>query len=288
VLKWIWLLVLAALVVVAARPLDISSLRAGIATASAGWLVLAVLAHMLIQPLGALQWRVLLPATVSVSYSRVLRSFALTSVANNTTNGIIGHSTGVALIAREPDVGVDHALSLLVLDQVCVGIAKLAVLAFAASRAPLPTWMGRGAWGIVAAIVALLLGVVAIRRWPALVAQRSLTIASPPRIAFGVASALGIRVAEAGGIAAVQTAFGIPCTVSSVAYVLAATTLASFVPVVPANVGTYEAAVFLALRQNGIAAELATVVSVVQHASQLCAALLPGSLLLLFMRRRTA
>jgi uncharacterized membrane protein YbhN (UPF0104 family) len=288
VVKSVWVIAVAVLVVIAARHLDSTSLRAGLLAANVWWLLLAVFAHMTIQLLGALQWRALLAATVPVSWGRLVSRFALASVANNTTNSIVGHATGVALVAAEPGVGTNGALSLLVLDQLCVGVAKIGILALAASLAPLPVWMERGLWGIVAVVAALSLGLLVIRRWPALMTKRMLIMVPPRRLLAGMLCALAIRVAEAGGIAAVQTSFGIAGTGTSIAYVLAATALASLVPVVPANIGTYEAAVFIALRQAGVEPELAVLVGVVQHACQLLAATAPGAVLLLMLKRRTA
>ena len=62
-------------------------------------------------------------------------------------------------------------------------------------------------------------------------------------------------------------------------------TVGLLLPVVPANLGTYEAAVFFALQQVGVPRDLAVVMAVVQHACQLLAAVAPGALLLWQPRR---
>ena len=268
--------------------LDVAAMRVGLLAANGSWLWVAVLVNLLIQPLGALQWRVLLPSSVRTSWRRLLRLFALTSVANNSVNSVVGHATGVALVAAEAGVGTRGALSLLLLDQMCVGVAKLTVLGLAASLLPLPSWMQRGVIGLVCAVAVLAGLVMSSRRWPRLPFVGAITTVPLARLLVAVASALGVKVLEAGGIAAVHMAFGIPCTFTSVTLVLAATTLASLVPVIPANIGAFEAAVFLALRQVGVAAADAMVVAVVLHGCQLLAALAPGAPLVWLPQRRAA
>jgi len=277
VVKWLLAGTATALVVLAAWQLDATSMRAGVLAADVRWLGVAVLLHLLIQPVGALQWRALLPAAVPITWRRVLRLFALTSVANNSASTIVGHTTGVALMAAEPGIGSRGALSLLLLDQLAVGVAKLAILLLAASRAPLPEWMYHGLLTVGGAVALLAVVATVLHRWPRLPLVGALTMVPAARLLAGVACALGIRTLEAGGIMAVQLAFGLPCTATSVVYVLAATTLASLIPVIPANLGAYEAAVFVALRQVGVAPEQAMLVAVVQHGCQLLAALTPGA-----------
>jgi len=268
--------------------LDLTAVRNGLMAANAAWLSLAVLMHLCIQPLAALQWRVLLPEDARTTWRRLLRVFALTSVANNSVSSVVGHATGVALTAGEPGVGTRGALSLLLLDQICVGVAKLVVLSVAASLLPLPTWMQQGVIGLAIAVALLAALVMSTRVWPVLPLIGAMTTVPVARLLGAMSCAIGVKLLEAAGIAAVQVALGVPCSVTSVALVLAATTLASLVPVVPANLGTYEAAVFLALRQVGVSAELAMVAAVVQHACQLLAALAPGAALLWLPQRRAA
>ena len=293
--RWLLAVVATALLATAAYNVDFPAVRRGILAADGRWLLVAVTANLLVQPLAALQWRALLPATVPISWRRLLRIFAITSVANNSASSLIGHATGVAILAKEPSVGARGALSLLVLDQVAVGVAKGAVLLTAASLLPLPVWMQRGAFVLagtlgVVAVVALLYArsLPFARSVATLPFVRSFVAVPPARMLVGVCCALAVKCLEAGGIAAVQLAFGFSCTIVSVVYVLAATTLASLVPIIPGNLGAYEAAVFLALRHIGAAQAPAMAIAVVQHACQLLAALAPGAPLLWFPYRRTA
>src|SRR5207249_4181353 len=77
--------------------------------------------------------------------------------------------------------------------------------------------------------------------------------------------ALGTKMAEGAGLLAVQYAFGVNLSIGSTALVLAAVVLGSMVPVVPGNVGTYEAGAVLAYRHLGIDPGTATILAVAGH-----------------------
>jgi uncharacterized membrane protein YbhN (UPF0104 family) len=81
----------------------------------------------------------------------------------------------------------------------------------------------------------------------------------------------------------VYRAFGLAVPVSAAVVVLAALNLATLLPVVPGNVGVFEAAVVLALTRFGVTPEQALGVAVVQHLCYFVALALPG---LVFAARR--
>jgi uncharacterized membrane protein YbhN (UPF0104 family) len=271
-----------ALIVLLVRAVDFGRALRLIERANPWWLVLAVASNTLIQPFGALQWRSLLPDGVAVSFRRMFRLFALTSVANNTTPSLVGHATGAMLLASEPEVGKATALSVVALDQIAVGLVKLGVIGVAASLLPLPDWMKQGLAGLALAVgVLLAVAVVIAARTRHLAALRQ-----PKRFARGLAFAACVKAAEAGAIFAVQHAFGLDVTAQTVAVVLAASALGSVVPIAPANIGTYEAASFGAYRYLGVDAERALGIAVVQHVCQLLPAVGVGYALLSLPRFR--
>lgn len=269
------------LIVLMARTVDMRRLLHAIAAADAGWLVSAAAINLLIQLFGALQWHALLPPTVRVGRRRMLRLFSLTSVANNTTPSLVGHLTGAALLAGEPGVGAAAALSTLALDQLAVGIVKVGILLIASALLPLPEWIHQGRSGLAALVAALALAAVVIaRRTPHLAALRE-----PRRLFAGVGFAAAVKLTEAGAIACVVHAFGLTVSVDRVAVVLAAATLASVVPIAPANLGPYEAAAYAAYRHLGLAPDAALGIALVQHMCQLLPAVGAGYLLLSARRR---
>ena len=269
-------LVATALIVLLVRTVDPRRALRVIEHTQVGWLVVAIASNLLIQPFGALQWRSLLTDGVDVSFRRMVRLFSLTSVANNTTPSIVGHATGAVLLANEPGVGKSGALSVVALDQICVGVAKIAVLGAAAAMLPLPSWMKQGFAGLVLLVVVLLIAAV-------VVAARTSHLAvlrQPRRVLRGVGFALCVKAAEAGAIAAVQGAFGLDVTPQFVFAVLAASALGSVVPIAPANIGTYEAASYGAYRFLGLNADAALGITVVQHVCQLLPAVGAGYMVL--------
>lgn len=297
-----WLLA-TALVVVLAQRVGVGRVFASLRAAEAPWLAVAVLCNALMLPLGGLQWRALLPETAVISARRLFRVVALTSVANNTTPSVVGHITGAALLAAEPGVGRAAALSLLALDGIAVGLAKMLVLLLAAFLVPLPSWMHTGVLWLAATVATLIVLTVGaalqhhrVRQWservgrgPVLRAVAGLAaewttsldaVRHPRRFGQGLACALLGRALEAGAIVAVLRAFDLDVPIAGVVLVLAATALATFVPFVPANLGTYEASTFAAYRMLGIAPDLALGAALTQHACQLFPAVGVGYVML--------
>jgi uncharacterized membrane protein YbhN (UPF0104 family) len=277
--RWIrvgaWL-VATALVVLLVRTVDpVRALRV-VEHTSVLWLVVAMLCNLLIQPFGALQWRSLLPDGADVPFRRMLRLFSLTSVANNTTPSLIGHATGALLLANEPSVGKTGALTVLALDQIAVGVVKVAIIGAAASLVSLPDWMKRGLAGLGLVVGVLFIAATVIARRT----RHFGALREPMRFLRGMLCAVCVKAAEAAAIFAVQQAFGIEVTAQTVIVVLAASALGSVVPIAPANIGTYEAASYGAYRFLGVNAETALGIAVVQHVCQLLPAVAPGYVLL--------
>jgi uncharacterized membrane protein YbhN (UPF0104 family) len=206
----------------------------------------------------------------------MLRLFSLTSVANNTTPSLIGHATGAMLLANEPEIGKSGALTVVALDQIAVGVVKVAIIGVAAALMPLPEWMERGLAGLGLAVAVLFVAAIVI----AVRTRHFGALRQPRRFLRGVAFAGCVKLAEAAAICAVQQAFGIAVTASSVVVVLAASALGSVVPIAPANIGTYEAASYGAYRFLGLNAELALGIAVIQHVCQLLPAVGAGYVLL--------
>jgi len=310
--RWLWLfawLVTTLLLVLVLKEVSLTRAAAMFQRASIPWLGVAIAISMINLPLGATQWRAMLPASVVVTWRKIFDVFALTSVANNTTPSVIGHATGVVLLAAEPGVGRSAALSVLALDQVAVGLVKIVVLLVASALVPLPAWMRDGLASLLTAVglLVVLVGMAAfqharVERWAAArspgwtkaLAQlasdwtRDLEVLrAPRRFAVGVSCAAGIRVTEALAIVATQAAFGLHLPPSATILVLAATALATFVPFAPGNLGVYEAATFAAYRLLGVDAESALAIAFAQHACQWIGAVSVGYVLLTTKRAST-
>lgn len=310
--------IVTALLVVAARRLSVARVLAELATANPLWIVLALLSFAAILPLWALQWRLLAPdtrvsgahdaqrapgvqrapgahAAVPPPFSAMLGVVAMTSTVLNTTPMLVGEAAGVFFLVADAGLGRAAAVSVLAMDQLIVGIAKLCVLAVVAVTVDLPVWMARGAAALVGAVGALLVLVVIVawqaprlasvveRKRPAPLARRLVAVGaalapvrSPSRSTGALALALAKKGAEALAILCVSRAFGVDLAFGNALLVLAAVNLATLLPVVPGNIGVYEAATVLAYGYLGVGAERALGIAVVQHACWFVALALPG------------
>jgi uncharacterized membrane protein YbhN (UPF0104 family) len=227
----------------------------------------------------------------------MLRVVATTSSVLNTVPMLAGEAAGIALLVSLAGLDRAAAVSVLAMDQLLVGVAKLGVLAAAALWAPLPGWMTRGVLALVAGVSflgALLLVVawgpraVARRLAPllpipvnhALVALRQALapLRSPMRGGGALGLALLKKLVEMLAIVCVQRAFGLDLPFGSAVLALAALNLATLLPIVPGNVGVYEAAVVFAYTSLGVAAERAFAVALVQHLCYFLAFAGPGVL----------
>ena len=289
------LLVLGGLLTVAVARLDPAAVLAGLAMAHPLWIALAVLCFLAILPLWALQWVLLAPPAVGVRASTMTGVVAMTSTVLNTTPLLVGEAAGVFFLVTEAGLGRAAALSVLAMDQLFVGIAKVFVLSSAAAAMTLPAWMARGAQSLVLAVALLAIGVViaawradSLSTWANRVAPARAArligslgaglapIRSPSRSGGALALALAKKAAETLAIYCVQRAFGLDLPLASALLVLAAVNLATLLPLVPGNLGVYEGAVVLAYAYLGVPAERALGIALVQHACFFLALALPG------------
>ena len=291
------LVALAGLIAAALQRMDLARAVTQIAAVRSEWLVLAIACYGAILPLWAWQWTLLSPRAPGPSTREMLGVVALSSAVLNTTSMLVGEATAVVLLVTRARLDRAAALSVLAMDQLLVGVAKLCVLAAAAVVAPLPEWMTRSVLGLLAALLLLGGGLVlaawrhvdvegAVRRLlparPAAAVGAFARSLEPLRSASRGLPALGLallkKAVEVAAIACVQRAFGLPVPLSAAIVVLGALNVATLLPIVPGNVGVFEAAVVLALTRFGVSAEQALGVAVVQHLCYFVALALPGLL----------
>ena len=289
------ILALSGLFVVSLYRMDLGRALAQLASVRAGWLGLALCCYLAILPLWAWQWHLLAPRDAGRRLADMLGVVVTTSSVLNTTPLLVGEATGVALLVRRTRLARTAALSVLAMDQLLVGIAKLTVLTTAAIIAPLPTWMTRALLALLISL-SLLGGALLIASWRHAHVDSMLSRVVPPRAAGVVGAfsaaleplrepmrglpALGLallkKAAEVMAIVCVQRAFGVSLPIGAAVVVLAVLNLATLLPVVPGNVGVFEAAVVLALTRFGLSAEQALGIAVVQHLCYFVALATPG------------
>lgn len=306
----IWL-VLAAALAVAIRNLPWSRALVETRHAEVGWLAAAVAANTLILPLWALEWRLLVPGVVRVAYATMFEVIAVTAAVLNSIPFLAGEASGVALLIGRAGLTRGAALSVLAMDQVLVGFAKLAVVGLAAVYAPLPAWLRTGMLALVMAVGASLAVLVPLaHRWTTLrdrLAERTSRVSAVAArlVEWGIhfdalrdwrrtwrvaLLALAKKFAELLAVLATQMAFGLEPSLAAGLLVMSALAVTTLLPVAPANLGVYEATVFAAYRYLGVPGETALGLAVVQHACFLLPALAAGPLtvtLRQFARRRS-
>jgi uncharacterized protein (TIRG00374 family) len=265
------------------------------------WIAAAVLANLMILPLWAAEWRLLVPGVARLAFARMFEVVATTAAVLNSVPFFAGEASAVALLIDRAGLSRGAALSVLAMDQLLVGLAKLAVLAAAAVYAPLPAWLRAGLLSLVGAVAALLLVLLALaHRWEWV---RARLLARPSRVRDALAHvvswgahfdamrdwwriwrvallALTKKSAELLGILAVQVAFGLEPSLGGALLVLAGLSVTTLLPVAPANLGVYEATVYATYRYLHVPAETALGLAVVQHLCFLLPALATGYLTL--------
>jgi uncharacterized membrane protein YbhN (UPF0104 family) len=286
--------VLGALLVVAIRRFDIAAVAAVLAAARPMWVALAIACYVAILPLWTLEWCILAPRDGRPHFLRMLGVITMYSSVLNTTPLLVGEAAAVVFLVSRAGLARAAALSMLAMDQLVLGIAKVAMLVLATWLLALPRWMERGLRALGVMVVLLSVALLAVawgertvarvarnlpdRAGRALhaVADALAPLRSPWRGGSALALALLKKLAEILAIVCVQHAFGVALPLASAILVLAALNLATLVPVVPGNVGVYEAAVVLAYGYLGVDADRALGMALVQHACYFVALALPG------------
>jgi uncharacterized membrane protein YbhN (UPF0104 family) len=265
------------------------------------WIIAAVVANLLILPLWAAEWRLLVPLAFHVTYRRMVEVVGVTAAVLNSVPFFAGEISAVALLISRAGLSRGAALSVLALDQLLVGFAKLAVIAVSALHAPLPPWLRAGILSLAAGVALLLAILVPLaHRWTDVrdrllqrpskagaLAARALAwgthfdaLRDPDRAWRLVALALGKKGAELLGVIAVQVAFGLEPSAANGLVVLAALSITTLLPIAPGNLGVYEATVFATYRVLGVPSEAALGIAIVQHLCFLLPALAPGYVIL--------
>jgi len=251
------------------------------------WLFLGIAGHFLILIFWARQWIIFLPGKVFVTFKEMFKINALMSTAMNTLPFPGGHAFGVFLLSKKE--GVDHsaALSVMSLDQLTEGIAKLTVLLIVSCLTPLPPLIKKGILGLIVAILifasillyfsfrfhnykTIAVGSVRtlkekaidfVSRW----GHQLEGLRNIQTFCYGVILAYGMKLGEASAIWSIQKGFGVDLPIWSILLILAALNLTTIIPLAPGNLGVYEATVFFIYQHLGIEPEQAIALALTQH-----------------------
>jgi uncharacterized membrane protein YbhN (UPF0104 family) len=248
-------------VVLALRNVDWPRTADALRQARPGWLIAAVIANGAILLAWAAFWRTLRPRHAApVSYGRMLEIVSTSSSLMNTLPFGGGHASSVVLLIRRAGMTQGGALSVLALDQLGEGVAKVTMFLLLGVLVPLPAWMRASIVTVSLGVGAWLVALLVASRW-----ARDLELLKSRRAVTALGYVLLMKLVQALAIVAVQHAYGVDLPASAALLVLATVVLATMIPLVPGNLGTYEAAVFLAYRYLGLAPEQALSLAIVQH-----------------------
>lgn len=270
---------------IAARDLPWSNAVSALARVSPAFLAVAVVCNFAILPLWMLEWLLLKPRSVPVTSERMFEVVTVTASIHNAIPFLAGEAAAIGLLMN---AGLHRgaAISLLAMDQLLVGVAKLGLLSTAAILAPIPEWLSAGVLSLVIGVLALLLGLLLLahfgpvisrqlrekysrgREWMARLTGLGAHLAAlrEPSLALRVfALAILKKALELGAVVAIQVAFGLDPSFAPAVLVLAALAVTTALPVAPANLGVYEATVFTAYRYLGVSEDTALAIAIVQH-----------------------
>lgn len=249
-------------------------------------LILAVLLNAMILIFATMQWLIFLPEGVSVTKSRMFEIIAVTSTVSNSGPVGGGAAVGLHLLAKHGGLGHSVGLSVLLLDQLVEGLAKIAILLLGIVAIPIGIQYRTVGGAIILGIpvLILLLTIVARRRHTlSLISQqtkgfwgwvlRTLTSVSvnlqvlrnPKRLSATFVLALLQKLAEALAIICVLMAFEITIPLWGVLAVLVAVNLSTIVSITPANLGVFEGSAFLVYQALGVGSDMAITLALIQH-----------------------
>ena len=280
----LWLLLTSALYL-AGRDLPWASAFTALARVSPAFVAIAVAVNFAILPLWMLEWMLLKPRSAQISSGQMFGIVTMTASIHNAVPFLAGEAAAVGFLIN---AGVQRgaALSVMAMDQLLVGIAKLGVLSAAALTAPIPSWLKAGILSLVAGVAALLLVLLLLAHFGLVISAQLRESHSRGRELMARLAALGAHLAalrepslaiqvvalaiakkslELAGIMAVQVALGLDPSFASAALVLAALAVTTSLPVAPANLGVYEATVYATYRYLGIDSDTALALAIVQH-----------------------
>ena len=273
-MKWLRVAIAVVVFVVAAiyvRTVDWSSIGRTAADASVPLLAVAILCNVPLIALKAMRLRLLINDRIGVP--RLMSLYVASYAADNLVMSQAGLGLRVALLTKD-GLPLASAVAVQALEKLLEGVG-LALVALPLLAMPdLSPWLASAAhWAIgigTVAAVALVVLVVLSRREIRALRQLKDTLAPLRDLPFA-ARVLGLTMAawavEVGIVALTLAALHMPTDLTHSIVVLVAVNVASLVPGLPANLGSFEMAAVLALDVLGISRDAALGFAILYHAS---------------------
>ena len=285
------------------QSIDLNQAWNELSKATPSWLFLGFFFNVCILGFWTALWCLLLPKNLSIPFVRVFQANSFMSTSCNTIPFPGGHAIGVMALARRTKVGHTVALSVLALDQLMEGFAKIFVLTLVVIFVPLPELMGQAILVFIAAIgfFASIMFYFAHKKPEAREGQEAGSVTGKVRafvsrwsahlevlrdmriFSLGLLLALLMMFTQTLGIWAVQKSLNLDLPVWAPILVMGALNLATVLPITPGNFGVYEGTAFLVYQFCGLSPELALSLALLQHLCFLVPMVGAGYLVLLFL-----
>jgi phosphatidyl-myo-inositol alpha-mannosyltransferase len=290
------------LAVFAVSRLNLQGVGHALATATPGWVVLAVVLMMLSLVLRACSWhqtlRAALPDT-AIPWWPVVRATMIGVMASAVFPGRVGEPTRVLVLTRKLDGPTRHLLPIVagtVFSQTLINLLALAILAGVTfSSVPLAGGHAAGVITVVAIPLAVAALVVAGPRLMALgrrsrvarvansaarlfdLARQGLRVFARPR--FGV-TAVGFQLSawalQCLSCYMIILALGLDADLTAAAAILLAVNVSAILPATPSNVGVFQAACLVVLAAYGIGSGPGLAYGIILQAVEVVTALALG------------
>ncbi len=284
------------------RNVDLEQVLASASQLKPLWITVALLISPLTLLLAACEWRLLVPAGRQISVRTLFGVQCVMCLLQNTAHHFAGQGYALFQLMRKQHLPAAAVLSLLALDQLAEGVARLTWILPAVGLLAWPVAtkaaVGVLAIGVSSLGLSLLVFLLLERRYAAATVDeqsswlarqlnrvaggRHLQLLARPKILaaiFGLA--ISKKLVRAAAVLAVQQSLGLALPWYMPLVIVAAIDLATMVPLVPGHLGVYEAAVTLVCEWQGVPAESALALAILSHAVTLAATIVPGLILLI-------
>jgi uncharacterized membrane protein YbhN (UPF0104 family) len=224
----------------------------------------------------SMAFRTLMLPVIRMPWFRCFRYTLAGTAASALAPGRAGDFLRMVLLKRDGNVPVSSTAAVLVVDKIVDMAAMFLVIAPAPwLLSDLPSWVGRTLLALAGLVCGLMLfaGLLAARartpRWFAAFHAGLTVVRRPSLLAWALLPATASWLLDLTCIFVMMRALRIAAPAASGLLVLLAVNLAITIPVMPANVGTFELGVFAVLKPFGVPTESCLAFGLLYHLAQM-------------------
>ena len=268
-------LALAVCLVFMIRRIDGHALAHAMAHAEPAHLALAALLAVAQLACRSVAFRTLMLPVLRLRWFQTFRYALAGAATSSLAPGRAGDFLRMVLLKRDGNVPVSSTAAVLVVDKIVDMTAMFLVLAPAPwLLSDLPSWVGRSMLALAGLVLGLILlaGLIATRartpRWLASFHAGLTVVRRPSLLAWALLPAMSSWLLDFTCIVVTMRAVGIAAPAASGLLVLLVVNIAITIPVMPANVGTFELGVLAVLKPFGVPTELSLAFGLLYHLAQ--------------------